>query len=119
MNRIYLLLVSLFALSCSQLKVDPDCYPNNRVEHEAKGWQGRVIYFEELGQWTIRYHVPGTIDTSYTGVVCDMPVEYQTDQLQVIYSGYLKDDKEKIKPNTVLGGEEFYFLELLTIIEAE
>lgn len=115
MRMILITLVFFSVASCTKIRIDPDCYPKNQIEHEANNWQGRVIYFDELGQWTIRHHVPGTIDSFYTSVVCNMPDEYKIDQLEVIFSGYLKDDKGKINPSTIIGGEEFFFLDLIDI----
>ena len=63
----------------------------------------------------INYWKPGTIDTMYTGVVCNLDNEWKVEDLDVIFSGYFKDDKGKIQPSSMFGGQEFYFLELISI----
>lgn len=105
----------LSVVGCSTSKIDPVCYPKNEILHEAETWKGTVSYSNELEQWFINHHVPGTIDSFYSGLVCNLPAEFKEEHLKVVFSGNLKDDNGKIDPSMVIGGQEFFFLELLEI----
>ena len=114
-KKLGMILLVLLGASCTELRIDPDCWPKNEIIHEAENWKGTVIYNDELAAWMVNHYKPGTIDTYYTGAVCNLSKEYQVEDLKIIFSGYFKDDKGKIQPSMMMGGQEFYFLELISI----
>ena len=80
---------------------------------------GYFSFNEELEEYTISYHVPGTIDSNWTGIIClniidsfDLPEEGR-----ITFTGEFMDDQDRFNPTTQFGGQEFFFLNLISFEE--
>ena len=118
-----LLLITIFAFL---LTACGDDFSNNRCNYgefvtTIEEEEGTLFFFEELNSFAIRYHIPGTIDSFYTGILCtDSGHDLDGKEwVRVLFTGDFYDDKGKIQPSTIIGGEEFFFLQvsLVEILE--
>lgn len=83
---------------------------------------GAVHYDTDLQRYFIRYRVPGTIDSSLVGWICDIPeVDFELEKvpiegtgLPVEFTGNFRDI-EDFSPLTTTAGSEHFFLELLSL----
>lgn len=111
-----LLLIGLIFNACGSDDIVPRCETSGNTIHIAKDWTGTIGYIEEYEVYTINYHIPGTIDSIYTGIICgELDEQFQKIDQQVVFSGLFIDDKETINPLAVFGGQEFYFFDLKNI----
>ena len=88
------------------------------IKFEAINWEGKLKRVDS--RFAITYHVPGTIDSFMTGIICDdsmIPEELKIEGSYVIFSGNYRDDLGVIDPLIKIGGEKFYFLELTVLTE--
>lgn len=92
---------------------NPACIESSPVIHQAKSLKGIVGYRQDVAMYTINYHIPGTIDSQWTGLACNLPTDYQVVGKQVQFSGDYRSTLGSVKP--VLGGEEIYYLYLSSI----
>jgi len=92
------------------------CHEWGKVEQSVKEGIGFLYFNVELKGFTISYHVPGTIDSFWTGLLCthDFDSNYGNGEYRrkVIFSGTFRDDRGSLSPTTQIGGEEFYYLSL-------
>lgn len=89
------------------------CDQSGAVMHEVSLVSGVVGYHLNSTQLMLSYYVPGTIDSQWTGVVCNLPNEYRVFGKQVTFSGEFRDAKNTLRP--VFGGESMYYLYLTDI----
>lgn len=92
---------------------NPGCFDNNPVSHQAKNLKGIVGYRQDMAIYTINYHVPGTIDSQWTGLTCNLPASYQTVGKEVRFTGEYRTTSGKVAPR--LGGEQIYYLYLSSV----
>lgn len=92
---------------------NPRCFDAHPVVRQVKNLNGRVGYRQDVKMYTVNYHVPGTIDSQWTGLLCNVPVEYQSMGKEVRFSGEYRSTAGKI--SSQLGGEEIYYLYLSSI----
>lgn len=67
----------------------------------------------EVNKYFIGVFVPGSIDATIVGIVEDLPNEFRTDGLKVIFSGKYYESANN--PVPYLGGQMIYSLELTSI----
>ncbi|QDK80627.1 hypothetical protein EXU85_19245 [Spirosoma sp. KCTC 42546] len=121
MERSVLLILLLIGVGVSCQKdnlpippsANPACFESNPVTHQAKSLKGMVGYRQDVAMYTVNYHLPGTIDSQWTGLVCNLPSDYQVVGKQVQFSGEYRSTLGNIKP--LFGGEEIYYLYLSSI----
>jgi len=108
----YLLCFLLFILvSCSE-EADP-CNPGAIVHKFPDSTNGSMHFDADLNFFYIRYSVPGTIDSSYVGYLCDSRTDFE-DGIVVVFSGNFRETS--IEPLTRTGGSEIFSLELDSLI---
>ncbi len=93
--------------------VPAGCAQSGAVVHQLSNIAGTVGYGRDNTQLTLSYYVPGTIDSQWTGVVCNLPNEYRVVGKRVTFSGEFRDAKGTLLP--IFGGEEMYYLYLTDI----
>ena len=71
---------------------------------------GVIGYWEHgnVDKFTIDVYVPNTIDSQITGIVEDLPSDFRTEGMFVIFSGEYKESNEN--PEPMLGGQSVYSL---------
>ncbi len=84
-------------------------------EFEVTNSEGTVSYWDAngLNKYTINVYIEGTIDGLTTGIVDDLPEDFRTVGLSVIFSG--KYEKSSDNPQPILGGQSVYSLTLSSI----
>ncbi len=117
MKRMLLLLVSITILQgCGEGVIPNSCILGSDVIHTIEAGSGYFQFNEELRAYTISYYVPGTIDSQLTGVICESLLPTNLPQEgRVSFSGEFIDDNDRFDPPTQTGGEEFFYLNLLSI----
>lgn len=119
------LLISLTVIVCfivvSCDSVTPKCDKAGAIVHSLEDVEAKVVYYSEFDSFVINYHVPGTIDSFWTGVVCSNPLSSFAfmDGMTVVFSGDFRDDKGTLKPNSIIAGQEFYYLSINKIEQVE
>jgi hypothetical protein len=113
---------ALISLSFLFFRCDDDinaCSGGGAVDECVTTVQGSLFFKKDISAYVIRYFVPGTIDSHKTGVICkseagtiDLDRSINT---TVVFSGCFLDDNDEIQPTMMLGGEEFYYLDLTHI----
>ncbi|GAB3767466.1 hypothetical protein GCM10028818_00310 [Spirosoma horti] len=123
-----ILIVLLLTLGCQSASVivpaptteedKPIILPNSTcassltLDSQVTQREGRVGYREDLNLYYINVFLGG-IDTSLTGLVCNMPDELKTVNQKVIFDGdYYTDVK---LPSPRLGGESIRYLVLKSV----
>ena len=120
MNRFMILLMclSLVLYSCEEHDFNPCGHPGKEM-HCFDDTNGHLSYKDDISAYVIRYHVPGSIDSFYTGVICKKDMQSidadQSTNVTVIFSGCFLDDGGKIKPALIIAGEEFFYMDLKKI----
>ena len=94
--------------------IEHACEVGGEVIHYIENGVGHAGFDEELQAFVIRYHVPGTIDSTYTGVICDevIPEPLIDKSGRVRFTGKFIDAQGQIQVTIQFGGESFYFLEV-------
>lgn len=88
------------------------CASSLTLESQVTQREGRVGYREDLNLYYINVFLGG-IDTSLSGLVCNMPDELKTVNQKVIFDGaYYTDVK---LPSPRLGGESIRYLVLKSV----
>ncbi|AKD55636.1 hypothetical protein [Spirosoma radiotolerans] len=123
-----ILIILVLALGCqSTSTVDPapvleedkpiilpasTCASSLTLDAQVTQREGRVGYRDDLNLYYINVYLGG-IDTSLTGLVCNMPDELKTVNQSVIFDGaYYTDVK---MPSPRLGGESIRYLVLTSV----
>ncbi|GAB4034412.1 hypothetical protein [Spirosoma gilvum] len=83
------------------------------VSHQARNLKGIVGYRKDMSMYTVAYTVPGTIDSRWVGLVCNLPTSYQVVGKEVSFSGEFRNTLGKVSP--YFGGDEMYYLYLSTV----
>jgi len=107
---IFLIIFFIGLISCEasdQTNLTP---PFNVTDKE-----GIVGHYDTDGveSYTIGYAIPNTIDGSVVGFVENLPTEFRTEGLMVVFNGEFKESKDLPLPS--LGGQNFYSLSLTSI----
>lgn len=89
------------------------CAEAQTMVHRVSSITATIGYHINKDQLTLSYHLPDTIDSQWTGVVCNLPEEYQIIGKRVTFSGEFRDAQKKLTP--VFGGQEMYYLSLTDI----
>lgn len=95
------------------ISANPVCFEDHPVSHQAKNLKGTIGYRQDVAMYTIRYYVPGTIDSHWVGLVCNLPTDYQVVGKSVKFSGEYRSTLSKV--SVQFGGDEMYYLYLSTI----
>lgn len=116
---IVIAVILVFTTACEDGALTPDCDLGGKIEKTVDKVEGFISVDADTGVKTISYHVPGTIDSILTGVVCseffpDFKIEQGT---RVRFSGNFRDDEGVLNPLVATGGQEFFYLELTFIEE--
>ncbi|MEM9325865.1 MAG: hypothetical protein AAGA85_09420 [Bacteroidota bacterium] len=109
------LVISVSLQGCSEdtdeaqgLLLPPDVWQVEEIEGVVGYWD-----FDQVDRYFINVAVPGTIDSQVTGLIDEMPADFQAVGLRVTFSGrYLE---ETTNPRPMLGGQRVYSLELSSI----
>jgi hypothetical protein len=116
-----LLVLPIFFAGCRKndlLPVDSDaqaaCFESRPVVHTANQFTGTVYYRTDLAMYVIRRAVPGTYDSVWLGVVCNLPDAYRVDGKRVEFSGEYRNAAD-LPRITTFAGEETYYLFLSSI----
>ena len=88
------------------------CASSLTLDSQVSQREGRVGYREDLNLYYINVFLGG-IDTSLTGLVCNMPDELKTVNQKVIFDGDYYTDVQLPLPR--LGGETIRYLVLKSI----
>ncbi|MBC8152493.1 MAG: hypothetical protein H7Z72_06245 [Bacteroidetes bacterium] len=121
-TRFVFVLLLGFALACRPDKetVLPEtgsapagCTQSGAVIHRVSDINGTVGYHRDSTRLTLSYGVPGTFDSQWKGVVCNLPNEYRVVGKRVTFSGEFRDAKGTLR--SMLGGQEMYYLYLTDI----
>lgn len=91
------------------------CAQTRSIVHTVSKVTGIVGYYQQNTQLTVSYSLPGTIDSQWTGVVCNLPAAYRVVGKKVLFSGEFRDVQGELKP--MFGGQEMYYLYLTAIQE--
>lgn len=78
------------------------------------GKEGIVRFDSRFGTHVIFHHVPGSIDSFEVYIPCNLPESIEPNT-EVIFDGIFASLPNDEKPETVIAGEEFYMIKLLTI----
>lgn len=109
------LFVLIVSMLCSCNKSSDICDPGGIVHEFTEPTTGVVDFDKELNLYSIRYHVPGTIDSFLIGYLCNPDVEFElTDRLLVEFTGNFRDIGD-FSPLTMIGESDYFHLELLSI----
>lgn len=112
--------ISLILCGCGSDSLDLNCSVNRKIEHVATNWPGRIYYDNDLRLYFVNYFVPGSIDSRYSSVVCNgLDESFRIDGMEVVFSGNLLDDRDEIQPLSLIGGQEFFYLQLTSIVASE
>lgn len=108
-----LIIISTTGSSCKKTKqtnCDFDgCDSRRTTIVTANNWSGQLGYFNELRRWAINYHVPNTIDSTLTCIICyDIPDSLKQIGKVVIFSGDIKDGCGSPKPE--LHGQGIFYI---------
>jgi hypothetical protein len=90
------------------------CFESRPVIHTANQFTGTVYYRADLEMYVIRRSVPGTYDSVWLGVVCNLPDAYRVDGKRVEFSGEYRNAAD-LSRITTFAGEETYYLFLSSI----
>jgi hypothetical protein len=90
------------------------CFESRPVIHRANQFTGTVYFQTDLGMYTIRRSVPGTYDSVWLGVVCNLPDAYKVDGKNVVFSGEYRNASD-LPQITNFAGEVTYYLFLSSI----
>ncbi len=125
MKRKYQLLLGIliaailvFTTSCDEATT-PGCDRGGKVIHTVEEVEGSVTRYEDTNDILITYFVPGTIDSAWSGVVCnDLFPDFEIgENTRVRFSGNFRDDEDSLHPLEAFGGQEFFYLELTFVEE--
>lgn len=94
--------------------IDVRCENGGAVVHSVTDAEGTVSYNEDLDSFLVHYHVSGTVDEVWTGVICPNVLSSfaVADGMYIRYSGNFKDDNGDLSAYQVMGGQTVYYLEL-------
>jgi len=115
MKNLFLIIFSLVLFSCEENASGP-CDNQGKEVYCFVDTSAFLSYKDDISAYVLRYHVPGTIDSFYTGVICkkdltSIDVDHSTND-PVIFSGCFLDDGGEINPSVVIAGEEFFYMDL-------
>ena len=119
MKTIYFLSLSILLIltitnsSCKKNKkinCDLEACDSRRITIiTANNWSGQLGYFNDLRKWAINYHVPNTIDSTLTCIICvDIADSLKQLGKTVTFSGDIKDGCGSPKPD--LHGQGIYYI---------
>lgn len=111
-------IILLLTTGCDEV-VPSGCDSGGDVVHEVNQVDGVISLYEDTDALVITYFVPGTIDSAWSGVVCNdaFPDFLIGENTRVRFSGKFRDDGDKLQPLVAFGGQEFFYLELTSIEE--
>lgn len=115
---IIVLISLLFISSCKEEEEDTICDPGVIV-HKFEDFVSGTYHFDlNTNSYFISYHVPGTIDSVYTGYLCHELITgfNLTDGLPVRFTGIFSELPENFPTTASLGGQEFFHLEVTGIV---
>lgn len=127
MKRTLTLLVALSALlSCQRDKAEEPapllpitaqtsqsvCFESRPLIRRVTNFTGRISFSKDENLYTINYGVPGTYDSVWTGLVCNLPDTFKVLDKQVVFSGEYRKGPDMA---STLGGEEVYYLFLTAV----
>ena len=88
------------------------CASSLMLDFQVTRREGRVGYRDDLNLYYINVYIGG-IDTSLTGLVCNMPDELKVVNQKVVFDGAYYTDKQLPLPR--LGGETIRYLILKSV----
>ncbi len=110
-----LLFCILLSVSCESTK--GPCGSGDVVHTFAQPTTGALNFDEEFDLFNIRYFVPGTIDASLVGYLCNEPeTDFELkDGLTVLFTGNFREAPEDFSPSVQVAGSEFFIAELKSL----
>ncbi|GAB5523580.1 MAG: hypothetical protein Roseis2KO_14520 [Roseivirga sp.] len=110
--------ILVFTTGCDEATT-PGCDRGGKIIHSVEEVEGHVSMYEDTNDILITYFVPGTIDSAWSGVVCnDLFPDFKIDEnTRVKFSGNFRDDDGDLQPLVAFGGQSFFYLELTAIEE--
>lgn len=118
-NWLLILLLTGMGVACQKdnfpvpIPAGSTCFESNPVSHQAKNLKGTIGYRQDVAMYTVNYYVPGTIDSQWVGLACNLQTSYQVVGRDVKFSGEYRSTLGKVLPQ--FGGDEMYYLTLSAI----
>lgn len=114
----FVLFTLLLSASCGE-SAAPGCGLAGSIVHSVEEGEARISEDPDTGAKLIHYHVPGTIDSIWTGIICNesFPDFLIGENTRVRFSGDFREDNGSIEFNTRTGGQEFFYLDISFIEE--
>ena len=113
-----ILMASILTLSACDEDVTAGCFSASKIEHTIENGEAFIFLEPDTGVRLLSYFVPGTIDSFYTGVLCDddfTDIQFTETHQRVTFSGHFRDDEGQVQFNVQTGGEEFFYLDLISL----
>lgn len=110
MRLFYLLLITVLVVSCDTS--DNPC--ETGVGQQLTGIVGQARFDDRFGRIVIHLHKPGTIDGFEIYIPCNLPDNIQSG-IKVVFDGIAAPLPDEYKPESVIAGEEFFAVKLLSI----
>lgn len=87
--------------------------PQTEVVNKLSDRKGRILLDTTANVYKLYSGIDGSYDSQDVCVVCNLPKEFQKDDIEVLFSGTYYANKEQITGK--LPGQTFYYLELTHI----
>ena len=114
--QLFTLVFIITTFSCDKKAVDNDFVSNLPPDQlEVSDIEGSIGFWTQGGvdKYTINVSIPETIDGLVTGLVDNMPEDFRTENLRVIFSGKYEESSDN--PQPIYGGQSVYSLSLSSI----
>lgn len=97
----------------SSERLSSDECPHTEVVNNIANKKGRILLDTTANVYKLYSGIDGSYDSQDVGVICNLPKQFQKDDIEVLFSGtYYKYDGQIKKK---LPGQKFYYLELTQI----
>lgn len=107
MHKLFYLLL-LLSFSCREREAG--CEEGRGELRRVENQTGRMYWDNRFDAYVVQHHVPGTIDSFRTYLICNEREEPENEGQVIRFSGAAQPLKEEYQPNTVIAGEEFYII---------
>lgn len=113
----YMILLVTIAISCNKTTLSPFCEIQRVPSTVLINKEGTIVYSNKFNRYGIDFHVtnPNNIDSKVTGLVCELPLDFQKTGLRVFVSGSLMNFNNNENMFPEMGGQELYFCNISSI----
>lgn len=97
---------------------DSSCASGAVIHSFTETTKGTYHYDSELDTYYIRYVVPETIDSFYVGYLCQVVISdfAFSEGMTILFIGDFTTPPAGFSPSTQIGGVQFFYFDVLTII---